>query len=83
MEDHILYHEPGTALFVKDEDPLLYYRGILSFCDLHLMAGGHLWVEINERFGNETAALFENAGYGPVHIMKDIHEKERYIHARK
>ena len=83
MEDHVLHHEPGKALFVKDEDPLLYYRAILRFCDLHLDAGGQLWVEINERFGNETATLFENAGYQQVRIQKDIHEKERFIHARK
>jgi release factor glutamine methyltransferase len=83
MEDHVLQHEPGKALFVKDKDPLLYYRAILRFCDLHLDAGGQLWVEINERFGNETATLFENAGYQQVRIQKDIHEKERFIHARK
>ncbi|TFH23337.1 MAG: peptide chain release factor N(5)-glutamine methyltransferase [Bacteroidia bacterium] len=83
MEDHVLQHEPGKALFVKDEDPLLYYRAILRFCDIHLDAGGQLWVEINERFGNETATLFENAGYQHVRIQKDIHEKERFIDARK
>jgi release factor glutamine methyltransferase len=83
MEDHVLQHEPGKALFVKDENPLLYYRAILKFCNLHLVAGGQMWVEINERFGKETAALFENAGYKKVHIRKDIHEKERYIHASK
>jgi release factor glutamine methyltransferase len=83
MEDHVLYHEPGSALFVKDEDPLLYYRAILEFCNLHLLAEGHLWVEINERFGTETARLFEVAGYQEVDIRKDIHDKERYIYARK
>jgi release factor glutamine methyltransferase len=62
MKDHVLQHEPGKALFVKDENPLLYYRAILKFCNLHLVAGGQMWVEINERFGKETAALFENAG---------------------
>jgi release factor glutamine methyltransferase len=83
MEDHVLHHEPGTALFVKDEDPLLFYRAIQKFCNLHLVPGGHLWLEINERFGSDTAHLFEKAGYQQVHIRKDIHEKERYIHARK
>ncbi|MCK4991345.1 MAG: peptide chain release factor N(5)-glutamine methyltransferase, partial [Bacteroidales bacterium] len=83
MEDHVLQHEPGLALFVKDKDPLLYYRAIHRFCELHLVAGGHLWMEINERFGRKTAQLFEQAGYRSVHIRKDIHEKERYIYARK
>jgi len=83
MEDHVLLHEPGTALFVKDEDPLLYYRAILGFCNLHLLPGGQVWLEINERLGAETSRLFEHAGYQPVQIKKDIHGKERYIHARK
>ena len=83
MEDHVLNHEPGSALFVKDENPLLFYQAILKFCNLHLVTGGHLWLEINESFGSETAHLFKQAGYRQVHISKDIHEKERYIHARK
>jgi release factor glutamine methyltransferase len=83
MEDNVLQHEPGTALFVKDDDPLLYYRAILGFCEKHLVAGGKLWVEINERFGSKIATLFENAGYQQVVVLKDIHEKERYINARK
>jgi release factor glutamine methyltransferase len=83
MENHVLEHEPGSALFVKDENPLLFYHAILNFCNLHLAQGGHLWLEINERFGKETSALFENAGYEAVHIRKDIHDKERYLHARK
>lgn len=83
MENHVLNHEPGTALFVKDENPLLFYQAIVKFCTLHLAKGGHLWLEINERFGNETSCLFENAGYEQVDIRKDIHDKERYIHARK
>jgi len=83
MEDHVLQHEPGLALFVKDKDPLLYFRAIINFCNLHLVAGGHVWVEIHEKFGRESAHLFENAGYRSVHIRRDIHEKERYIYARK
>ena len=83
MEDHVLQHEPGTALFVKDENPLIYYQAIIKFCNLHLSPGGDLWMEINERFGSETASLFEKAGYQQVYIKKDIHDKERYIHARK
>jgi release factor glutamine methyltransferase len=81
MEDHVLEHEPGTALFVKDDDPLIYYQAILKFCEEHLANGGQIWVEINERFGNETAALFADAGYQQVAVLNDIHEKNRYIHA--
>ena len=83
MEEQILAFEPGDALFVKDEDPLLFYHAILDFCNLHLLDGGYLWLEINERFGTETARLFEVAEYQSVRIIEDIHGKERYIHARK
>lgn len=83
MEDHVLKHEPGSALFVKDENPLLFYEAILKFCNLHLVPGGNLWLEINESLGSATAQLFKNEGYQQVQIRKDIHDKERYIHARK
>jgi release factor glutamine methyltransferase len=83
MEDQVLNYEPSQALFVDDQDPLLFYRAILAFCKTHLLEGGHLWVEINESFGKETAYLFREAGLRQVEIKKDIHEKERFIHARK
>jgi release factor glutamine methyltransferase len=83
MEKHVLKHEPGVALFVKDENPLIFYQAILKFCNLHLVPGGDLWLEINESLGSDTARLFEKAGYQQVDIRKDIHDKERYIHARK
>jgi len=83
MEEQVLAHEPEIALFVKDDDPLLYYHAILDFCNLHLSTGGHLWLEINERWGAETARIFEVSGYQSVQIRTDIHGKERYIHARR
>lgn len=83
MDDQVLLHEPGLALFVDDQDPLLYYRAIVEFCDSYLLKQGHVWLEINEQLGTETASLFRKAGYMRVEIRKDIHEKERFIHARK
>lgn len=83
MEDQVLDHEPDMALYVKDHDPLIYYRAIAEFCDSHLLEGGHLWVEINECFGMETASLLEKQGLKSIDIKKDIHDKERFIHARK
>jgi len=83
MEDKVLHYEPSQALFVDDQDPLLFYRAILAFCNSNLLEGGHLWVEINESFGKETAFLFKEGGLRQVEIKKDIHEKERFIHARK
>ncbi len=83
MADNVLKFEPGSALFVEDSDPLIFYRAIASFCTKHLAEDGELWVEINEQLGKETAKLFYNEGFRRVQIMKDIHEKERFIHARR
>lgn len=82
MKENVLDFEPGEALFVSDEDPLEYYRAILSFCSRHLSDGGSLWLEINERLGNDTARLVRKAGFSKVEILKDIHEKERFIRAQ-
>ena len=83
MEEQVLDYEPHQALFVSDQDPLFYYRSILYFCNTFLLKGGHLWVEINEAFGQETASLFKTGGLKQVEVKKDIHEKDRFIHARK
>lgn len=83
MKNNVLDHEPGSALFVKDSDPLVYYRSIASFCNSKLRAGGVFWVEINERFGKETARLFKKEGFEHVAILRDIHGKERFINGRK
>ena len=83
MAAHVLDFEPGSALFVEDDDPLIFYRAIAAFCSLHLADGGDIWVEINEALGNETAMLFEKAGFTKVRILTDIHEKNRYVHVRR
>jgi len=81
MAPQVKDFEPDSALFVADEDPLIYYRAIASFCRSHLADGGELWVEINEQLGQETVRLFTQEGFSKVRILRDIHEKERYIHA--
>ena len=82
MERRITDFEPSSALFVPDDDPLKYYRAIASFCNMHLADKGEIWVEINEQFGKETASVFEKEGFSVIQILNDIHDKERYIHAR-
>ena len=79
MTKNVLDHEPGSALFVNDSDPLIYYRSIASFCKDRLESGGLFWVEINERFGLETARLFKDLGFENVAIIKDIHGKDRFV----
>ncbi len=83
MKKNVLEYEPGSALFVNDSDPLIYFRSIAAFCMNKLKSGGLFWVEINERFGKETARLFNKAGFEHVAIIKDIHGKERFVNGRK
>ena len=83
MKKNVLEFEPGSALFVNDSDPLIYFRSIAAFCMNKLKSGGLFWVEINERFGKETARLFNKAGFEHVAIIKDIHGKERFVNGRK
>lgn len=81
MAQHVLDFEPEAALFVPDDDPLLFYRAIASFSNKNLAVGGEVWVEINEQFGKDTAKLFEGDGFLNTRILKDIHQKDRYINA--
>lgn len=84
MAPHILDHEPESALFVDDDDdPLVFCKAIATFCSMHLAEKGELWVEINETLGKESASIFKKKGFSQVRILKDIHGKERYIHARR
>lgn len=79
MASHVRDFEPASALFVEDRDPLVFYRAIASFCNRQLSGDGEIWVEINERFGKQTARLFEQEGFIKTRILKDIHNKERYV----
>ncbi|MCD4710063.1 MAG: hypothetical protein K8R52_04395 [Bacteroidales bacterium] len=81
MAKNVTGFEPESALFVEDNDPLIFYRAIASFCNIHLADKGEVWVEINEQFGKETAGIFKKEGFSRVHILRDINEKERYINA--
>ena len=83
MTKNVLDFEPESALFVNNSEPLVYFRSIAAFCMNKLESGGLFWVEINERFGKETARLFNKAGFEHVAITKDIHGKERFVNGRK
>ena len=75
MEAKVLDHEPHQALFVPDEDPLLFYRAIAEFGLTHLHPQGLLFFEINEAFGQETIALLSRYGY--------FYGKERMVKSAK
>ncbi len=81
MQPNVLRFEPHQALFVEDNDPLLFYRAIADFGRTHLNSNGRCYVEINEHFGAETKKLFEEYGYSDVELRKDIHGKDRFVRA--
>lgn len=79
MHRNVLEYEPVQALFVPDEQPLLYYMAISSFAAEHLAPSGCLYFEINERFGKEVKDLVTSCGFKDVTIHNDFHGKERFI----
>lgn len=83
LAPQVVQHEPHTALFVRDSDPLLFYRLLAEFGKTHLVPGGAVYVEINQRLGNETAELFREAGYQKVVLKKDISGNNRMVCARR
>lgn len=83
MQSNVLDYEPHTALFVPDEDPLLFYRAIMAGAQNKLREAGALWFEINEMFGDDLKKEAINQGFTDVNIISDIHKKERFLQARK
>jgi release factor glutamine methyltransferase len=81
MHERVTSFEPHGALFVADDDALLFYRKLSGFALKHLNAHGSLFVEINEIFGNEVVSLFESAGFRDVQLRKDMQGKDRMVKA--
>jgi release factor glutamine methyltransferase len=79
MRKNVTGYEPVGALFVPDDDPLLYYRYISDFAWKRLTENGLLYVEINESFGKECHELFSSKGFKDVRLRKDINGKDRMI----
>lgn len=82
MHQNVLGYEPHLALFVSNENPLVFYEAIANFAQQHLSANGKLFVEINESFGNEVAALFAAKGFTKNTIVKDMQGKDRFVCAQ-
>ncbi len=80
MFANVLAFEPSLALFVPDEDALLFYRKIAAFGKTHLAKEGTIFLEINEALGEEVRALFELNGY-TTELRKDMQEKDRMVKA--
>jgi len=81
MAEHVLQHEPHQALFVPDDDPLLYYRTLATIGQTTLKPGGRLYCEINPLHAHNTLELFNN--YRSAYSLRDLSGKNRFIRATK
>lgn len=81
MDCNVLEHEPGGALFVSDENPLIFYREIATIGKETLAPGGRIYFEINPLQAANLKKLMEDLGYGNVMLHKDISHRERFLTA--
>jgi release factor glutamine methyltransferase len=81
MDANVLDWEPSLALFVPDEDPLLFYRRIAELAKEMLAEGGSLYYEINQAYGLETVQMLESLGYSSIELRKDTFGNDRMIKA--
>ena len=83
MEPHVLEHEPHEALFVPDDDALLFYRVIAHLGLQLLQSGGWLYFEINPLYADDLVSLMKEMGYADVETRQDQFGKTRMIRGRK
>lgn len=79
MRSNVLDHEPHLALFVSDDDPLIFYRAVADWASRLLAQNGFGVVEINEALGEETAEVFRSRGFAKAVVVKDLYEKDRFV----
>ena len=83
MSANVLNYEPHLALFVKDDDALLFYRTITDVANKILKPKGQLFFEINENLGEDTKQLLVDAGYENIELKQDVFDKNRMLKAIK
>ncbi|MBA6151128.1 peptide chain release factor N(5)-glutamine methyltransferase [Gelidibacter maritimus] len=79
MSENVLRHEPDLALYVENEDPLIFYKSIVEFAKAHLKNNGQLLFEINQYLGNEMIQLLEDSDFNEIELKKDIFGNDRMI----
>jgi release factor glutamine methyltransferase len=79
MHKNVVQYEPELALFVSDDDPLIFYQTIAKWATRHLKKGGQLYFEINEAFGIEVRLILLDQGFQDVELRRDLQYKDRMI----
>ena len=83
MQSNVVEHEPHSALFVPDSDPLVFYRKIEQLSEKYMRGNGRIFLEINQRSGSETAGIFEKKKWAKVVLHKDLSGNDRFIEVWK
>ncbi len=82
LSKNVADFEPQVALFVKNDEPFIFYKQIADFAQLHLNTDGKIYVEVHEAYANDVKKIFDAAGFTAI-IKKDIYGKERMVRAEK
>lgn len=82
MKDHVTDYEPDTALFVPNNNPLLFYKAISLYARDHLVPKGSLFFEVHENMAKEVEEVLNSYGFTQVEIRQDLQGKDRMIHAQ-
>ncbi len=83
MENNVLEHEPDGALFVEDDNPLIFYLTIAEFAQVYLEENAFLFFEINEYLGEEMRTLLKGLGYRNIELRKDVNGRDRMMRCQK
>lgn len=81
MERHVVEHEPASALFVPDDDPLLFYRRIADIGTRALVAGGRIYFEINPLCADDMVDMMRSMDYNDIRLATDISRRRRFLTA--
>jgi release factor glutamine methyltransferase len=83
MSKNVISYEPHIALFVKENDPLFFYKKILNFSKKNLISNGTIYFEINENFSKQVNKLLKKEGFYDIIVRKDFRGKYRMVKATK
>ncbi|NQW37101.1 MAG: peptide chain release factor N(5)-glutamine methyltransferase [Flavobacteriales bacterium] len=83
MQPNVLNHEPHLALFVEDNNPLIFYDKIADFATKHLNENGQLYFEINQYLGKDLIKLLKQKGFDNIELKQDLFEADRMAKANK
>lgn len=83
MQENVLDHEPHMALFVEDNNALVFYSAIAKTFSAEALEGAYLYFEINENLGKETADVLLEAGLMNVNVIQDFYGKDRFVTGQK